>query len=91
MDERLNRLEREHRYLKWAGALVFALIVAAVARRLAIKSPRPGTLFLSIAWTHPRGRFGHWPWAPLTWSEGNMSLRKLGIGPAHRKSNKGGI
>ena len=46
MDERLNRLEREHRYLKWAGALVFALIVALVlmsrstTARYQIASPR---------------------------------------------------
>ncbi len=46
MDERLNRLEREHRYLKWAGALVFALRVALVlmsrstTARYQIASPR---------------------------------------------------
>jgi cell division protein FtsX len=46
MDERLNRLEREHSYLKWAGALVFALMVALVlmsrntTARYQIASPR---------------------------------------------------
>ncbi|MFQ5804580.1 MAG: hypothetical protein ACE5JQ_16950, partial [Candidatus Methylomirabilales bacterium] len=46
MNERLNRLERELRYLKWAGALVLVLMVALVlmsrstTARYQIASPR---------------------------------------------------